>query len=147
MPHWAGPKHLGTPGRLIIWCPFKLIILKLFSLWQGWRKFWERVPLLQIILTENLSRVKTRVYWNHISDSSNDVFAPLISWCLGQLPWCPTLVFVCITFLSEGQTNKLRNLQDKTLFQNQGSMDRKYFHFSLPFYELNIFHLLSKFSL
>jgi hypothetical protein len=35
----AGPRDVGVPDRLIIWCPFNSIFFKLFGLEQGWQPF------------------------------------------------------------------------------------------------------------
>jgi hypothetical protein len=31
----ASPGHMGAMGRLIIWCPFKLMYFKIFCSWTG----------------------------------------------------------------------------------------------------------------
>jgi hypothetical protein len=55
----AGKGHVGAPGRLIIWRPFKTIFFKFFGLRQGWRNFRGGVSKLRIISGEILSRVET----------------------------------------------------------------------------------------
>jgi len=58
----AGPRHVGTLGRLIIWRPFELIFFNFFSLGRAGKPFPAQVPKLQIIFKEILSHVDTSVY-------------------------------------------------------------------------------------
>ena len=107
MVHWTtgrdGPRHVGTPGRLITLWPIKPIIFKLFRP----TKFLARFCLKARVQVANnfrrnsfalgntslltpklliLSRVETCSYQHHISHYSSDVLALLIGWHPGQLP-------------------------------------------------------------
>ena len=35
----ADPRHVDAPDRLLIWCPFNPLFLKLFGVEQGWQPF------------------------------------------------------------------------------------------------------------
>jgi hypothetical protein len=65
----AGPRHVGAPGRLIIWRPFKPIFFKnLFNFYlAGARRHWFSIGIY-FLPVMYVSRVVTWVNWHHISD-------------------------------------------------------------------------------
>ena len=65
----AGPRHVGAPGRLIIWRPGQVnhfaplktnvLFFNFFLSRTGLANVWGPVPKLRIISRENLSRLET----------------------------------------------------------------------------------------
>ena len=82
----SGQRHLGALDRLIIWCSFNPIFLKLFGLEHDWQPFLKARGQTADFFSEELFLLwKIWVYRHHISDYSCDVLVLLIIWLPGQL--------------------------------------------------------------
>jgi len=77
----VGQRRVATPGRLIIWHPFKPTVFKLVSRRTRLEKPVSARALNVDTFGDILSRVETWVYWHYISDYSSDVLAPIICYC------------------------------------------------------------------
>lgn len=81
----AGPRHMGAPGRLIHWRPFKLILFKIFGLGRGWRSFLRaRAQIAYYFRKKSFAcrNLSLLVY-------PNSCLAPPTGWHPGQLPGWP----------------------------------------------------------
>jgi hypothetical protein len=87
----AGPRHVGAPGRLIIWCPFKPIFFKRFF------NIYFSGAGEKLIFNKHLHfacYVRSYVWEPELTGTifpilSSDILAPLIGLRPGQLPDCP----------------------------------------------------------
>jgi hypothetical protein len=85
-------RHVGAPGRLVIWRPFKQIFFKylfnISSVGAGRNRFILAFTFRQ--LCKELC-VQTQVNWQHIYDLFKWCFSALIGWWPRQLPLNPAL--------------------------------------------------------